>query len=67
MKKVVPVISLIGGLLLLYLGYDQYHSLPSETEPFFGVSGQYQGLWMIVVGAAAAIAGFAGLFRDKLE
>lgn len=67
MKKAIPVIFLLGGLLLLYIGSEQYQSLPSETEPFFGVSGRNQGLWMIIVGAAAAIAGFTGLFRDRLE
>lgn len=67
MEKAIPVIFLLGGLLLLYIGYEQYQSLPSETEPFFGVSGRNQGLWMIIVGTAAAVSGFAGLFRDRLE
>lgn len=67
MEKAIPVIFLLGGLLLLYIGYEQYQSLPSETEPFFGVSGRNQGLWMIIVGAAAAVSGFTGLFRNRLE
>ncbi|SHG03118.1 Protein of unknown function [Fodinibius roseus] len=67
MKKAIPVILLLGGLLLLYIGSEQYQSPLSETKPFFGISARSQGLWMIIVGAAAAIAGLTGLFRDRLE
>jgi hypothetical protein len=65
MKKIIYVILLVGGLLLLYFGYDEYNSLQSEVDQFFGGSGSDQAIWMMIGGAAAAIGGLAGLLRGK--
>ena len=66
MKKIVSVILLVGGLLLLYFGYDEYHSLQSEVNQFFGGSGSDKAIWMMVGGAAASVGGLMGLLRDKI-
>lgn len=65
MKKVIYVALLVGGLLLLFFGYDEYNSLGSEVDRAFGGSGSSQAIWMLAGGAAAAIAGLVGLLRDK--
>lgn len=67
MKKVVPVVLLVIGLLLLYAGYEEYQAFRSEVDQYFGGTGSDRAILMIIVGAAAAIAGFKGLFRDRLE
>lgn len=65
MRKVISTILLVGGLLLLWFGYDEYHSFQSEVNQFFGGSGSDKAIWMLVAGAAATIGGFVGLLRDK--
>mgnify|MGYP000636760388 CR=1 FL=1 len=66
MKKIVSVILLVGGLLLLYFGYDEYNSLQSEVNQFFGGSGSQEAIWMMVFGAAASVGGLMGLLREKI-
>lgn len=65
MRKVISTVLLVGGLLLLYFGYDEYHSFQSEVDQFFGGSGSDKAIWMLIGGAAATIGGFMGLLRGK--
>ncbi len=67
MKKALSAGLLIAGLLLLYFGYDEYQSFQSEVNQLFGGAGSDHAIWMMVGGAAAAIAGAAGLLRDKIS
>lgn len=67
MKKVIYVALLVGGILLLYFGYDEYQSLGSEIDQAFGGSGSSQAIWMLVGGAAATIGGLVGLSRGKVK
>ncbi|MDZ7692512.1 MAG: DUF3185 family protein [Balneolaceae bacterium] len=63
MRKVISTILLVGGILLLYFGYDEYNSFQSEVNQLFGGSGSDKAIWMIVGGAAATLGGFVGLLR----
>ncbi len=63
MKKAISAGLLIGGIILLYFGYDEYQSFQSEVDQFLGGSGSQQGIWMMAGGGAAAIAGIVGLLR----
>lgn len=65
MKKAISVGLLVAGLLLLYFGYNEYHSFQSEVDQFFGGSGSDQAILMLVGGAAATIAGVVGLLRSR--
>lgn len=65
MKKVFYIILLVGGILLLYFGYDEYQSFGSELNQAFGGSGSSQAIWMMVGGGAATVGGLVGLLRDK--
>lgn len=67
MKKIISVALLVGGVLLLYFGYQEYQSFQSEVDQFFGGSGSDKAIWMLVGGAAATIGGLMGLLRDKLR
>ncbi len=67
MQKMISAALLLGGLLLLYAGYEEYQAFRSEVDQYFGGTGSDRAILMIIVGAAAAIAGFTGLFRDRLE
>lgn len=65
MKKAISIGLLIGGLILLYFGYDEYQSLGSEISRALGGSGSERSIWMMAGGAAAAVTGLAGLIRGK--
>lgn len=58
MKKIVPIVLLVVGLLLLYVGYEEYQAFRSEADQFFGGTGSDRAILMIIVGAA-------GLLREK--
>lgn len=64
MKKAISLGLLVTGILLLYFGYNEYNSLQSEVDQFFGGSGSDKVIWMLVGGAAATIAGVVGLLRS---
>ncbi|MEX0646412.1 MAG: DUF3185 family protein [Balneolaceae bacterium] len=66
MQKAISAALLIGGLILLYFGYQESQSVAGEVEEFVTGSPDDNTMWMIIGGAAAAIAGLVGLFRDKL-
>lgn len=67
MRKIISAVFLVGGLLLLYFGYQEYQSLQSEVDQLFGGAGSEMAIWMIVGGAAATIGGLMGFLREKLE
>ena len=54
---------LVGGLILLYFGYQEYQSLSSEVEEFFTGSPDSKAMWMMIGGAVASVAGLVGLLR----
>lgn len=54
---------LVGGLILLYFGYQEYQSVTSEVEEFFTGSPDSNAMWMLIGGAVASVAGLVGLLR----
>lgn len=65
MKKMISSGLLVGGLLLIYFGYQDYQSVSSEVTEFFTGSPDKQAMWMMIGGAVAAIAGLVGLISKK--
>ena len=63
MKKMISAGLLVGGLILLYFGFQEYQSVSSEVEEFFTGSPSNNAIWMMTGGAVAAIAGLVGLLR----
>ncbi len=63
MRKMISAGLLIGGLILLYFGYQEYQSVSSEIEEFFTGSPDSRTMWMMIGGAVASIAGLVGLLR----
>lgn len=66
MQKVISAALLVGGLLLLYFGYQESQSVAGEVEELVTGSPGENSMWMIIGGAVAAIAGFVGLLKDNL-
>lgn len=65
MKKAISAALLIGGLLLLYFGYQESQSLASEVDEFFSGSPTGEAKWMMIGGAVAAVLGLVGLIRGR--
>jgi len=63
MKKMISAGLLIGGLILIYFGYQEYQSFSSEVNEFFTGSPNNRALWMLIGGAVAATAGLVGLLK----
>lgn len=63
MKKMISAGLLIGGIILIYFGYQEYQSLSSEVNEFFTGSPDNQAIWMLIGGAVAATAGLVGLLK----
>lgn len=66
MQKIISAVLLIGGLILFYLGWQEYQSVNSEIEEFFTGSPDGGTMWKLIGGAAAAVAGWVGLSRGKI-
>lgn len=65
MKKAISAGVFVAGLILLYYGYQEYQSFSSELNELFTGSPSDRAIWMIIGGAAAAIAGLVGLLRKE--
>ncbi len=63
MKKMISAGLLVGGLILLYFGFQEYQSFSSEVEEFVTGSPSNEAIWMLIGGAVAAVAGMVGLLR----
>lgn len=65
MRKMISAGLLIGGLILLYFGFQEYQSMSSEVEEFFTGSPSSNSLWMMVGGGVGAAAGLIGLLKKE--
>jgi hypothetical protein len=63
MRKMIAAGLLVGGLLLLYFGYQEQQSIASEMEEFVTGSPDSGAMWMMIGGAVAAIAGLVGIIK----
>lgn len=66
MQKIISAALLIGGLILLYFGWQEYQSVSSEVQEFFTGSPDSATMWKLIGGAVAAVAGLVGLSRGKV-
>lgn len=66
-KKLLPIVLLLTGLVLLYFGQQEYHSIEAEVRRLAGYSVLGKAYGLMITGAALSIAGFAGLVRRNLD
>lgn len=64
MKKAISAALLVGGLLLLYFGYQEYQSFASEVDEFFTGSPSDNSMYLLIGGAVASVAGLVGLLKS---
>lgn len=58
MQKAIGAALIVGGLILLYFGWNEYTSLASEVSEAFTGSPTDNAVWYLVSGGAAVVGGF---------
>ena len=61
MNKTLSLALLIGGVVLVIFGIQATNSFSSDISRFFTGSPTDKAVWMLIGGAVASVAGFAGL------
>jgi hypothetical protein len=65
MNTALSVALLVGGIVLLIFGYNEYQSAGSEITKFFTGNPTDRSMWMLGGGAVLAVAGLVGLMRGR--
>ena len=63
MNKPIAIALLVGGIILLAFGISASDSFSSDVSKFFTGSPTDKAMWMVVGGAAAAVAGLVFTLR----
>ena len=61
MTKAISIALIVGGVVLLYIGGQSFHSLSNDVSRFFTGSPTNKTIWLIAAGAVAMLAGLIGL------
>jgi ABC-type uncharacterized transport system permease subunit len=65
MNWIISLAFVIGGIVLLVLGYHEMHSVQSSFSHLLTGSPSDKSVWMLVAGAIATAAGLIGLGARK--
>jgi len=65
MNKAFAVALLVGGIILLVLGFQASDSFSSDVNRFFTGNPTDKAMWMLVGGAVAAVAGLTMTLRGS--
>lgn len=63
MNKIVSLALLIGGVILIVIGFNATNSFSSDVSRFFTGSPTDKAVWMLIGGSVAAIVGLTGVVR----
>lgn len=64
MNKLVSLTLLIGGIVLIVVGFNATHAFASDLSRFFTGSPTDKAVWMLIGGIVAAVVGLATLWRN---
>ncbi len=56
-RKALGIALLVGGVILLFFGFNESQSFASEVTEVFTGSPTDRSMWMIVLGSVTAVAG----------
>ncbi len=63
MNKSISIVLLVAGVVLLFFGYNAYHSAASDVSRFFTGEPTDKALWFLGGGLAACIVGLVGIVK----
>jgi hypothetical protein len=61
MNKIIFSALIIGGVVLIVLGFNATHSFSSDVSRFFSGSPTDKAIWMLIGGFVAAVIGLFGV------
>jgi hypothetical protein len=64
MNKIVSLALLVGGIVLIIIGFNATSSFNSDVSRFFTGSPTNQAIWMLIGGSVAALVGLTMLWRS---
>ena len=64
MNKLVAMALLVGGIVLVILGFNATHAFASDVSRFFTGSPTDKAVWMLIGGILAALVGVTMLWRS---
>ena len=67
MNKLFALALLVGGIVLLVLGFNATHAFASDVSRFFTGSLTDKAVWMLVGGSIASIIGLVGTLRGTKQ
>ena len=65
-KKVISLLFLGLGISLLYFGIREIYVITAYLDSLIPITPDTETKIFIIVGAAASVAGFVGIIRDKI-
>jgi hypothetical protein len=65
MNKIIFGALIIGGVVLIVLGFNATNSFSSDVSRFFTGSPTDKAVWMLIGGILAAVIGLAGTLRGS--
>lgn len=65
-SKIIPFFILIAGLVLLWMGNQEYQQFQGEVESYVSARPDNRTIWLLITGTAASVAGAVGLMRDRV-
>ena len=64
MNKIISLALLVGGIVLIIIGFNATNSFNSDVSRFFTGSPTDKAVWTLIGGVVAALAGLAMLWRS---
>ena len=64
MNKIISLAFLIGGVVLIIVGFNATNSFSSDVSRFFTGSPTNKAIWMLIGCTLAAIIGLTGTWRS---
>jgi hypothetical protein len=65
MNQLISIALLVGGVVLIILGFNATHSFSSDVSRFFTNAPTNKAVWMLIGGTLAAIIGLTGTLRGS--
>jgi hypothetical protein len=64
MNKLAFLVLLVGGLVLIIIGFNATNSFSSDVSRFFTGSPTDKAVWMLIGGVVAGVIGLVGVMRS---
>jgi len=65
MNKIISLAFLIGGVVLIIVGFNATNSFSSDVSRFFTGSPTDKAVWMLIGGIVAGVVGLFGVMRGS--